>query len=212
MTGRRTVQDRSAKRQQAMVDAAARILIDEGPDGVTHRRVAVAAGVPAGSATYYFPTRAELYAAAVAAAEALRSAAARERADSLSRRTRSAHRTAELLLEVLYAPALDEEVVRRRLRPMLEATADPALHPIMAASRPALLDALRTVLKRSGWETVARSADLELAARLLDATLLYGAAAGDEHPVTSAVEAVARLLELIRADADTTGRTEPGGS
>jgi DNA-binding transcriptional regulator YbjK len=199
MAGRKTVQDRSAKRQSAMVEAAARLLIDEGPEGVTHRKVAVAAGVPTGSATYYFPTRAELYAAAVAAAEALRSTSARERAEALSRRTRTARRTAELLLEVLYAPALDEAVVRRRLRPMLEATADPQLRPIMAAARPALLDALRTVLERSGWEAVARSADLELAARMIDASLLYGAAAGDEHPVEGAVAAVARLLELIRA-------------
>lgn len=197
MAGRRTVQDRSTARQRAMAEAAGRLLIDEGPDAITHRRVAAAAGVPAGSATYYFPTRRELYAAAVRAAEALRTAAARERAESLPRRQRSARRTAALLLEVLYAPALDEGVVTRRLRPMLEATADPALRPIMASSRPALLDALRTVLERSGWGSVARSPDFELTARMLDAALLYGAAVGDRDPVRDAVDAVARLLELV---------------
>ncbi|WP_158647795.1 TetR/AcrR family transcriptional regulator [Nocardioides houyundeii] len=198
MAGRRTVQDRSSTRQRAMADAAARLLIDEGPEAITHRRVAAAAGVPAGSATYYFPTRQELYGVAVRAAEELRCTAARERAESLPRRERSARRTAELLLEVLFAPALDRTVVSRRLQPMLEATADPELRPIMAASRPALLDALRTALERSGWGAVAQSPDFGLVAPMLDAALLYGAAVGHEDPVADAVTAVARLLELVR--------------
>jgi DNA-binding transcriptional regulator YbjK len=189
---------RSAQRQQAMVDAAARLLIEEGPDAVTHRKVAAAAGVPAGSAGYYFPTRQELYAAAVAAAEQVRSAGAAERAAALPRRRRTATATAALLLEVLYAPALDRAVVTRRLQPMLEATSDPDLRPIMAASRPALLAALRETLDRCGWGAVGASADFDLVVRMLDAALLYGAAAGDEDPVADAVADVARLLELVR--------------
>ncbi|UUW92144.1 TetR family transcriptional regulator [Nocardioides sp. WV_118_6] len=194
---RPTARARSAQRQQAMVDAAARLLIEEGPDAVTHRKVAAAAGVPAGSAGYYFPTRQELYAAAVAAAEQVRSAGAAERAAALPRRRRSATATAALLLEVLYAPALDRAVVTRRLQPMLEATSDPELRPIMAASRPALLDALRETLDRCGWGAVGASADFDLVVRMLDAALLYGAAAGDEDPVADAVADVARLLELV---------------
>ncbi|MCR1784221.1 TetR family transcriptional regulator [Nocardioides carbamazepini] len=198
-TAPRRTQERSAQRAQAMTEAAARLLIEEGPDAVTHRRVAAAAGVPAGSAGYYFPTRQELYAAAVAAAEGIRSAGAAERARSLPRRRRSASATAALLLEVLYAPALDGAVVTRRLQPMLEATADPDLRPIMAASRPALLDALRDALERCGWSEVAESRDFDLVVRMLDAALLYGAATGDEDPVADAVIDVARLLELVRA-------------
>jgi DNA-binding transcriptional regulator YbjK len=181
-----------------MVEAAARLLIDGGPDAVTHRRVAAAAGVPTGSAGYYFATRQELYAAAVAAAERVRGTAAAEHARALPRRRRSAQRTAELLLDVLYAPALDQAVVTRRLQPMLEATSDPELRPIMAASRPALLDALRETLERCGWAEVAASPDFELVVRMLDAALLYGAATGDDDPVADAVTVVARLLELVR--------------
>jgi len=184
-----------------MTEAAARLLIEEGPDAVTHRRVAAAAGVPAGSAGYYFPTRQELYAAAVAAAEDLRSAGATARARALPRRRRSATATARLLLEVLYAPALDAAVVTRRLQPMLEATADPELRPIMAASRPILLAALREALERCGWAAVAASPDFDLVVRMLDAALLYGAAAGDADPVADAVADVARLLELVRVAA-----------
>ncbi|MBM7518885.1 TetR/AcrR family transcriptional regulator [Nocardioides nitrophenolicus] len=195
---RRPVQARSAQRTRAMADAAARLLIEEGPDAVTHRRVAAAAGVPAGSAGYYFATRQELYAAAVTAAEQVRTTAAAAHARSIARRGRSARRTAELLLEVLYAPALDPAVVTRRLRPMLAATADPELRPIMAASRPALLAALRETLDRCGWSAVAEGADFELVVRMLDAALLYGAAVGDEDPIADAVGDVARLLELVR--------------
>lgn len=197
---RRPVQERSAQRTRAMTDAAARLLIEEGPDAVTHRRVAAAAGVPPGSAGYYFATRQELYAAAVAAAEEVRTAAAAARARSIGRRRRSAPRTAQLLLEVLYAPVLDPAVVSRRLQPMLAATADPELRPIMAASRPALLDALRDALDRCGWGVVARSPDFDLVVRLLDAALLFGAAVGDEDPIADAVTDVARLLELVRGD------------
>ncbi|MGO2042165.1 MAG: TetR family transcriptional regulator, partial [Cellulosimicrobium funkei] len=69
---RTTVQGRSAERQRAMVDAAAHLLIDQGFAAVTHRQVARAAGVPQGSASYYFPTSASLVAAAVEAAEDVR--------------------------------------------------------------------------------------------------------------------------------------------
>ncbi len=195
---RRPVQERSTQRTRAMAEAAARLLIEEGPDAVTHRRVAAEAGVPAGSAGYYFATHQKLYAAAVAAAEEVRTAGAAERARSITRRSRSARRTAELLLEVLYAPALDPAVVSRRLQPMLAATADPELRPIMAASRPALLDALRDALERCGWAVVAESPDFDLVVRMLDAALLYGAAVGDEDPIADAVADVARLLELVR--------------
>lgn len=195
------MQRRSSLRQQAMVDAAARLLIDEGPDAVTHRRVAAAAGVPAGSASYYFPNRSALYAAAVRAAEHLRSTSAQQHANALPQRDRSAHSTARLLLETLYAPALDEAVVSRRLQPMLEATTDPELRPIMMASRPALLEALRIVLSRSGWSDIAQSTDFDLIVRMLDAALLHSAASGDD-PVHDAVDVVARLLELVRQAAD----------
>ncbi len=180
-----------------MTQAAAHLLIHEGPEAITHRRVATASGVPQGSANYYFPTRAELYAAAVARAEDLRGEGAVALAESLPVRHRAADATARLLLEALYAPGLDSEVVSRRLRPMLAASTDPELAPIMAASRPRLIGALGEVLRRSGWEAVAGSADLELLARIADATLLHGAALGDPDPVQDAQSALTRVLELI---------------
>ncbi|WP_300682109.1 TetR family transcriptional regulator [Nocardioides sp.] len=190
-------QGKRAARIEAMTQAAATLLIDEGPAAITHRRVAEAAGVPSGSANYYFATSAELYRAAVERAEQIRVAGAVSLATGLRRRERTAARTARLLLETLYAPLLDDQVVSLRLQPILAATADQDLGPIVAESRPRLLAALSVVLERSGWVNVAHTADVELLARLADASLLYGAAVGDTDPIGDAVAAMTRVLELI---------------
>jgi len=49
-----------ADRRTAILDAALRLIGAGGIDSVTHRRVAEAAGVPLGSTTYYFDSRAHL--------------------------------------------------------------------------------------------------------------------------------------------------------
>jgi len=189
---RATVQDRSTTRQRAMVDAAARLLIEQGFGAVTHRQVARAAGVPQGSASYYFPTSASLVAAAVEAAEDLRATAAHAHADALPRRARSSTATARELIETLYAPHVDDSVVDVRLDPMLTAMRDPALRPIMRASRPRLLAALRTVLDASGREG---AEDVDLLGHVVDAALLAAAAEEDGKVLDRATATVARVLD-----------------
>ncbi|KZM35685.1 TetR/AcrR family transcriptional regulator [Oerskovia enterophila] len=192
---RTPVQDRSNLRQRAMVEAAARLLIAEGFPAVTHRRVAKAAGVPQGSASYYFPSSSSLVTAAVEAAEDLRGAAATERAEALPRRERSTTRTARLLIETFYAPSVDDSVVDVRLDPMLTAMRDPALRPIMRASRPRLLAALRTVLDASGYQHVT---DVDLLGHFVDASLMSAASDGTEQVLDRATATTARLLEHWR--------------
>lgn len=192
---RTPVQGRSNLRQRIMVEAAARLLIDEGFPAVTHRRVARAAGVPQGSASYYFPSSSSLVTAAVEAAEDLRTAAATVKAEALPRRDRSSTTTARLLIETLYAPSVDDAVVDVRLHPMLTAMRDPALRPIMRASRPRLLDALRTVLDASGYGHVQ---DVDLLSYFIDASLLSAAADSDEHVLDRATDTTARLLDHWR--------------
>ncbi|MCB7135260.1 TetR/AcrR family transcriptional regulator [Cellulosimicrobium marinum] len=189
---RTTVQVRSTRRQQAMVDAAARLLIEHGFTAVTHRQVARAAGVPQGSASYYFPTSAALVAAAVGAAEDLRARAAREHADALAPRARSARETAREVVATLYAPHVDDTVVDTRLDPMITALRDPALRPLMRASRPRLLAAVRTVLDVSGHGAVD---DVDLLAHVVDAALVSAAAREDGHVLDHATSTVARFLD-----------------
>lgn len=193
-----TSQERSSARQRALVAAAARLLIDQGPAAVTHRAVAEAAGVPAGSANYYFPAKAQLYAEAVREAEEIRGASALEMARALPSRSRSHSTTAISLIEVFYAPGLRADVVPIRLEPMLAAYRDPDLRAIMLASRSRLLVALRIVLERSGYAQVAAGPDVELLAQSIDASLIRAGLSGEDDPVVVAATSVARLLELAQ--------------
>lgn len=178
--------------------AAAKLLIDEGPAAVTHRRVAEAAGVPAGSANYYFPAKSQLYAEAVNEAEEIRGSSALQMAQALSQRKRSESTTASLLIETFYAPSLRADVVSIRLEPMLAAHRDPELRSIMLASRSRLLMALRIVLERSGYQKVAAGPDIELLAQLIDASLIRAGLSGERDPIVVAALSVARLLELAQ--------------
>ncbi|MFC4223209.1 TetR/AcrR family transcriptional regulator [Lysinibacter cavernae] len=179
---------------ERMVAAAANLLIDQGPDAITHRRVAEAANIPLGSANYFFPTRRELYAFAVEAAEATRLEAAQQIADELATASRSATETARLLIQTWYAPHVGRDVVRARLNPMIDALHDPELSTVMAASRPRLLAVLTRVLEKSGFTGVT---DVDLVALVLDGSLLYERETEDADPLSNAERQVARQLVLI---------------
>lgn len=53
------------RRRREIIAAAAEIVLEEGPDALTHRKVAARAGVPLGSTTQYFATLDDLRAAAL---------------------------------------------------------------------------------------------------------------------------------------------------
>lgn len=193
---RTTTQERSSTRQRALVDAAAELLIEHGPAAVTHRRVAAEAGVPAGSANYYFPSKAVLYAEAVRRAEEIRRDGAMAYALAVPERSRTPEETARLLIEAFYAPGLDTDVLTVRLEPMLAAHRDPELRATMTEFRPGHLAALRVVLRRSGHAAVADGPDVDLLAQMIDASLMYAGLTGDDDPVAAAARSVGRLLEL----------------
>lgn len=195
-TVRTTTQDRSGTRQRALGEAAATLLIEHGPGAVTHRRVAAAAGVPAGSANYYFPSKAVLYEQAVRRAEEIRRDSAMAYALAIPEQDRTPEETARLLIETFYAPALDADVVAIRLEPMLAAHRGPDLRATMAEFRPGHLAALRVVLRRSGNAMVADGPDVDLLAQMIDASLMYAGLTGDDDPIGSAAKSVGRLLEL----------------
>jgi DNA-binding transcriptional regulator YbjK len=62
--GRRR-QQRGAERRLSLIEATLRIIEEEGLEGVTHRRVADAAGVPLAATTYYFSSKEDLMQAAM---------------------------------------------------------------------------------------------------------------------------------------------------
>jgi DNA-binding transcriptional regulator YbjK len=60
-SNRRSAKPRASEdRRATILDATLRLIATDGVDAVTHRRVAVAAGVPLGSTTYYFDSREQL--------------------------------------------------------------------------------------------------------------------------------------------------------
>lgn len=58
-------QQRGEERRQALVEACVHVIEADGLEGVTHRRVAVAAGVPLAATTYYFSSKEDLMQAAM---------------------------------------------------------------------------------------------------------------------------------------------------
>lgn len=193
---RKAKQERSQARQQRMAQAAAQLLIEEGPSAVTHRRVAEAAGLAPGSGNYYFPSKKELMRTAVAGAEDLRSRTALEQAHTCPVGQQSLTEVARVLIGIYFAPQLDPDVVPKRLNPILDAGHDPQLQQILRDHQPLLARALDLALDRmTGW-TLAES-DVEMLMQSIGSSLLYGAALGGQDPVAYAVRSVARLLELL---------------
>lgn len=184
-----------------MAAAAARLLIDEGPSAVTHRRVAEAAGLAAGSGNYYYPSKKELYRAAVAGAEDLRAQSALGIARKCVALTNTGRGStlawvAAQLMAIYFAPRLGPDVVTTRLNPILEAGRDPELQEIIRNHQPLLGEALNIGLERMAGQTLGNE-DLELLMQSIGASLLYGFALGMDDPLDYAARQVARILELL---------------
>jgi TetR/AcrR family transcriptional regulator, regulator of biofilm formation and stress response len=81
---------RGERRRAELLDAAIDLIGEQGIDGVTHRAVAAAAGVPAASTSYYFRSKDDLI------HEALRTLAEREIARLRDRRTALGDAAADL--------------------------------------------------------------------------------------------------------------------
>jgi len=113
------------ERRSKIIDATIEVLAEHGVQGLRHRRVAEAAGVPLGATTYYFASLDDLLEAAMARAVARdleRLAARLERADGddglvealveLLLEATSSGRDSEIVSSELYAAALRKEGLR----------------------------------------------------------------------------------------------------
>ena len=132
------VTPKGERRRYALVSAAAELLREGGFDAVRHRAVARRAGLPLASTTYYFKSLDDLIARAVEHIGMLEVAALRAKVAGLSRRRRSTHRSADMLVDLLVGaesgPELTEELISRYER------------YIACARLPALRDVQRRIL------------------------------------------------------------------
>jgi DNA-binding transcriptional regulator YbjK len=173
-------------RRGNLVDAAASVLRDLGPDAVTHRAVAAAAGLPLASTTYYFGSRAELLVSAVERAVEEDLAAAQKAVAATKPGKRSGRAAATLVLKLTGSgSALERALLARR-----ESAVRPALETwttgITALVREALSRSERTVTPRIAALVVA-AADGFVLAEVAEGSADLSGAAGRLATVLDAV-------------------------
>ena len=101
------------RRRQALVEAAADLLLEGGFDAVRHRSVATRADLPLASTTYYFESLDDLIARPSNATATRDLAVMRSRVDDVTHRRRGRESTVDLLLELLVGPALTVRTAAR---------------------------------------------------------------------------------------------------
>jgi DNA-binding transcriptional regulator YbjK len=141
------------RRRQALVAAAAALLVEGGFEAVRHRAVAERAGLPLASTTYYFDSLDELITAAVEQ----HSRAELDRGHALLTALQAEHRdldsVIDLVLDQLLGPAAgerDAELVLLRYERLVATFRRPYLRPLMRTLGTELRGLLREVLTRSG--------------------------------------------------------------
>ena len=188
-------------RRATILDAALGVLADEGMRGLTHRAVDTRAGIPAGSTSYYFRSRAALVSGCV------QRLLARDLAQELPEVLAA---PAGDLVDVLTSVAVDLATTQRhrtiaRYELSLAATRDPELRSALREGG----DAVRTL--GAGALAAAGAADPEaLAGRvaaLVDGLVLTALVRGPDDP--AALAAWMRPA-LERALAGTVGRRARG--
>jgi DNA-binding transcriptional regulator YbjK len=178
-------------RREAIVAAAAGLVVAEGPDGVSHRAVAAAAGVPLAATTYYFGSLDDLLVAAVERAADDELGPITELVAALPRRGSSADRVAGIVLDVVLGPdRLEDADVQAHYERFLAGGRHPALRPVLQRARRRVDALLTEALERCGHP----GADTARLVAVLDGTAISALVEGDGHARVRARAAVAALL------------------
>ncbi|MCO7219165.1 TetR/AcrR family transcriptional regulator [Klenkia sp. PcliD-1-E] len=182
-------------RRDAIVAAAAQLVADHGPDAVSHRAVAAAAGVPLAATTYYFRALGDLLVAAVTRVGETETTAAAAAVAALPTGRRSTHDTAVVVLDVLLgAGRQTDEQLQAHYERFLAAGRHPALRPVLAATRARVDQLLAQVLARGGHREVPVARLVALA----DGTALSALVEGGGGARAATEDAVAELLSRRR--------------
>lgn len=141
------------RRRQALVEAAAALLVEGGFEGLRHRAVAERAGLPLASTTYYFDSLDELIAAAVEHHGRAELERGRALLAALPAKTRDFDSVVDLVLDQLLGPSAgerDAELVLLRYERLVATGRRPYLRPLMGTLGAELRRLLQEVLARSG--------------------------------------------------------------
>jgi DNA-binding transcriptional regulator YbjK len=161
------------RRRQALVQAAAELLVEGGFDTVRHRAVAERAGLPLASTTYYFNSLDDLVTAAVehhGRGELDRGAALLA---ALPTQPRGIDMVIDMVLDQLLGPPAgerDAELVLLRYERLVATFRRPYLRPLMHTLGGELRGLLLEVFARSGMEVDRRQ--LEQVIALVDGSVV----------------------------------------
>ncbi|WP_070379579.1 TetR/AcrR family transcriptional regulator [Rhodococcus sp. WMMA185] len=201
------VTPKGERRRQALVKAAADLLLEGGFDAVRHRSVASRADLPLASTTYYFESLDDLIAKAVEYNGNRDLAVMRSRVEDVTHRHRGLESTVDLLLDLLVGPALISMDCRERLISRYErftaSARRPELRGVQSRLGMQLHDLLTEALRRS--ERVARQEQMRRLVAAVDGALLT---ALGEHD--SDVRALTRSMLLDVVDVVAPAVQQPG--
>ncbi len=193
------------RRRQALVAAAAELLLEGGFDAVRHRSVATRADLPLASTTYYFESLEDLIARAVEFSGNAELEAMRRRVGEVTHRRRGAEATVDLVLDLLVGTDGHDE--RGRLIARYERSVASARHPelrdVQLRLRSQLDELLADVLRRS--DRVVRIEQLRRLVAVVDGAVVAALTEQDPQPRRGA------LLELIDVIAPPIRGPEPVG-
>ncbi|PJI94998.1 TetR/AcrR family transcriptional regulator [Luteimicrobium subarcticum] len=180
-------QTRGTQRRDAIVRAAAELILENGPTSVTHRTVAARADVPLAATTYYFSGLDELVEAAGRLLVSRWTAHTREVAERTDLPDTPEGR-AERIVDAL-GPSGDDAAVRGFYEHLVVAGRSDVLGRTYAATRTQLDDTVRDLLDRLGLDL-----SPQLVIAVVDGAALTGLSEG--RPVRPV--ALARMRELVR--------------
>jgi DNA-binding transcriptional regulator YbjK len=171
------------RRRQALVEAAATLLVEGGFEALRHRAVAERAALPLASTTYYFDTLDDLITAAVEHTSRAELERGRALLEALPAQPRDIDSVIELVLDqLLGAPAgdRDAELVLLRYERLVATFRRPYLRPLMRTLGDELRRLLSEVLTRSGVSVDSRR--LEQLIALVDGAVVNALIEIDPNP------------------------------
>ncbi len=187
------------RRRQALVAAAAELLLEGGFDAVRHRSVATRAELPLASTTYYFESLDDLIARAVEFSGNAELDVMRHRIGDVSHRRRGAESTVDLVVDLLVGPDKDDPVAREQLIARYERFVASARHPelrdVQLRLRSQLDDLLADVLRRSG--RIVRQEQLRRVVAVVDGAVVGALGELDPHPRLTARGALLEVIDVV---------------
>ena len=179
-------------RRDALIEAAARLLVREGLRSLTHRAVAAEAGLPLASTTYYFADLDELEAAAARQLAEDWHRESRRLVQHLRRRARSAPTVARLCAQITLGPPDERRTPLWRCETFVDACRQERLREVVAQWTPESDQMLGELLERSGYPL--RPAQLGLLCAAIDGTIL--------RSVAGAIDAAPAVERVVVAALD----------